>query len=108
MANRRILSNLLKHQKLSTGEKFVTWDLGKSMEPHLRHKQFHELAPVKWENCKPGDIVFCRVADRYYTHMVMKRDPDKGVLIANSRGQENGWTKEVFGKVIRIIPQYAE
>jgi SOS-response transcriptional repressor LexA len=47
-----------------------------------------------------GDIVFCRVRGRYIdAHRVTARG-DRGYLIANNRGHENGWTNRVFGKVV--------
>lgn len=39
-----------------------------------------------------GDIVFCKVKGRYYTHLV-KAKGDRGVLIGNNHGRINGWTE---------------
>ena len=39
-----------------------------------------------------GDIVFCKVKGRYYTHLVRAKG-DRGVLIGNNHGKINGWTK---------------
>ncbi|NLR59359.1 S26 family signal peptidase [Chitinophaga polysaccharea] len=48
-----------------------------------------------------GDIVFCKVKGRYIdAHKIIKRDKNKGYLIANNHGFENGWTKIIYGKVI--------
>ncbi len=48
-----------------------------------------------------GDIVFCKVKGRYIdAHKIVKKDPNKGFLIANNHGFENGWTKRIYGKVV--------
>ena len=48
-----------------------------------------------------GDIVFCRVKGRYIdAHKVIKKDSNKGYLIANNHGWENGWTKVIYGRVV--------
>lgn len=48
-----------------------------------------------------GDIVFCKVKGRYIdAHKVIKKDSNKGYLIANNHGFENGWTRIVYGRVI--------
>lgn len=107
MKNLSQIDNLLRHQKLSTGEKLIAWLLDKSMEPHLARKQFHELSPTTWGNCRPGDIVFCRIGDMYFTRLVIRKDPEKGLLVVNGRGLEKAWTREAFGKVTKIINKYA-
>jgi hypothetical protein len=48
-----------------------------------------------------GDIVFWKVKGRYIdAHKVVKMDTQKGYLIANNHGYENGWTKIIYGRVI--------
>jgi|ERR1044072_5888567 SOS-response transcriptional repressor LexA len=48
-----------------------------------------------------GDIVFCKVKGRYIdAHKIVKKDSNKGFLIANNHGYENGWTRIVYGRVI--------
>ena len=92
-----------KVTKLQKGETFVTSEKGNSMCPIIKSKQEHKLAPVKLENVNVGDIVFCRVKGNYYTHLVKAKNDDKGCLIGNNRGGINGWTKQIFGKVIEIL-----
>ena len=91
-----------KVDKLSKGETFVTSERGNSMTPIIASGQDHRLAPVKLENVKVGDIVFCKVRGRYYTHLV-KAIGEKGCLIGNNKGRVNGWTKQIYGKVIEIL-----
>ena len=50
-----------------------------------------------------GDIVFCRCRGRIIdAHLITKKDQNKGYLIANNHGYENGWTKKIFGRVVEI------
>lgn len=50
-----------------------------------------------------GDVVFCKIKGRFIdAHKVIKKDVEKGYLIANNHGYENGWTKKIYAKVIKI------
>ena len=91
-----------KEEKLKRGETFITSEKGNSMSPIIKSGQEHKLAPVKLEDVKVGDIVFCKVKGRYYTHLV-KGKGIRGLLIGNNKGGINGWTKQVFGKVTEIL-----
>ncbi len=93
-----------KIEKLKQGETFVTKEKGNSMIPLIYSNQPHILAPKTWEDCKPGDIVFCKVNGRMFTHLVKARDEQRGLQIGNNKGHINGWTKQVFGIVIEVLP----
>ena len=72
---------------------------GNSMLPILKNGSL--LTFVKAPDYNIGDIVFCKVKGRYIdAHKVVKKDANKGYLIANNHGFENGWTKIIYGKVI--------
>lgn len=74
---------------------------GQSMKPIIESGSL--LTFQKSENYKVGDIVFCKVKGRYIdAHKITKVHPSKGFMIANNHGWENGWTKEIYGKVIHI------
>ena len=92
-----------KLERLQNGETFVTSEKGNSMVPLINSGQDHKLAPAKWEDVEPGNIVYCKVNGRFYTHLVKAKDPKKGVQIGNNKGGINGWTKQVYGKVIEIL-----
>lgn len=93
-----------KQERLESGETIVTSEKGNSMTPLIKSGQKHVLEPVKdIKDIKPGDIVYCRVRGSFYTHLVKAADSKKGVLIGNNHGGINGWTKKVFGKVIKIL-----
>ena len=91
-----------KLEKLQNKEYVITKERGNSMSPLIKSNQKHKLEPVSWTQCKKDDIVYCKVKGRYYTHLVKSKDDEKGLLIGNNRGNINGWTKKVYGRVIEI------
>jgi len=91
-----------KRQKLAAGDTFVTREPGNSMVPIIRHNQKHSLAPCKYDDVCVGDVVFCRVRGSYMTHKVTAVNCKRGVQISNNRGHVNGWTKNVFGRVVEV------
>ena len=92
-----------KLERLKKGETFITSEKGNSMSPKIKSGQSHKLAPVELKDVNVDDIVYCKVRGNYYTHLVKAKSDEKGVLIGNNRGGINGWTKQVFGKVIEIL-----
>jgi len=50
-----------------------------------------------------GDIVFCRVNSRYIdAHKITSKNEQRGYFISNNHGHDNGWTRRIFGKVVKI------
>ena len=92
-----------KVERLLNGESFITSEKGNSMTPIIKSGQNHKLTPVKWEDCEVGDIVYCKVKSKFYTHLVKSKSIERGLLIGNNKGNINGWTKNVYGKVIKIL-----
>ena len=92
-----------KLERLQKGETFITSEKGNSMVPLIKSGQKHKLAPAKWEDCNQGDIVYCKVKGKFYTHLVKARNDDKGLLIGNNKGNINGWTKQIYGKVVEVM-----
>lgn len=92
-----------KLEKLQNGETITTSEKGNSMLPLIKSGQQHILTPITWEECKEGDIVYCKVKGRFYTHLVKGTNPDKGLLIGSNKGSINGWTKQVYGKVTEVL-----
>jgi hypothetical protein len=92
-----------KVEKLLNGETIISKEPGNSMLPILKSKQPVRLAPATWEEVEVGDIVYCKVRGNHYTHLVTGKNDKKGVQISNNRGHVNGWTKNVYGKVIEIL-----
>lgn len=72
---------------------------GSSMLPIL--KSGSQLTFEKASEYKIGDIVFCKVKGHYIdAHKIIKMDAHKGYLIANNHGFENGWTRNIYGRVV--------
>ena len=92
-----------KLEKLQNGETFETSEKGNSMTPILFSGQKHILTPATWESVKVGDAVYCKVHGNYYTHLVKAKNEKRGVQIGNNKGHINGWTKQVYGKVIEVL-----
>ena len=92
-----------KLEKLQNGETFVTSEKGNSMVPLIHSGEEHMLAPITLEEVEVGDIVYCKVRGNFYTHLVKAKNEQKGLLIGNNHGKDNGWTKAVFGKVIEVM-----
>ncbi len=98
-------SNMIhwKEIELGKGKTFQTSEGGNSMSPKIKNKQEHILASIEWKDCNIDDIVFCKVSGKYYTHLVLAKDDKRGLLIGNNKGGINGWTTNIFGKVIKIL-----
>lgn len=72
---------------------------GNSMLPILKSGSL--LTFEKATTYEIGNIVFCKVKGKYIdAHKIIKRDANKGYLIANNHGYENGWTKIIYGRVM--------
>lgn len=91
-----------KLEKLENGETFETSEKGNSMEPRIKSGQKHILIPCTWEEADIGDVVYCKVRGRFYTHLVVAKDDKRGCQIGNNKGKINGWTKKVYGKVTEV------
>lgn len=75
------------------------------MSPLYKSNEKHLITPIKWEDCRVGDVVFCKVRGSCVTHKVYAVDKEKGCLIGNYRGHMNGWTKNVYGKAHKITKE---
>jgi hypothetical protein len=92
-----------KVEKLLAGETIISKEPGNSMTPILQSRQPVEITPCKWEDVEIGDIVYCKVHGNYYTHLVKGKNEKRGVEIGNNHGNINGWTKNVYGKITKIL-----
>jgi len=94
----------LRIEKLKSGATVKYREKGNSMTPIIKSRQPVIAAPIK-DLCDLAKdmIVFCKVKGHYYTHKVYAVDKEKKrVLIGNNHGHINGWTKQVYGKIIAI------
>lgn len=92
-----------KLEKLQAGETVTTSEKGNSMVPLIRSGQEHVVEPATWESVEVGDIVYCKCRGNYFTHLVTAKNDDKGCQISNNHGHVNGWTKQVYGKVVKVL-----
>ena len=97
-----------KLERLNAGEDLITSEKGHSMSPVIKSGQQHKLTPVRdWKKeVSVGDIVYCKVKGRFYTHFVKAKNDKKGCQIGNNHGGINGWTKNIYGKVTEIFYNY--
>jgi hypothetical protein len=93
----------IKAKRLLDGETIISKEPGNSMTPLLKSRQPVKLEPTDLTKVKVGDIVFCKVRGNYYTHLVKAKNDKRGCLIGNNHGHINGWTKNIYGKVIEIL-----
>jgi hypothetical protein len=93
-----------KMEKLLAGETIISKEPGNSMTPLIESRQPVEITPTTWEKVEEGDIVYCKVRGSFYTHLVKAKNDKRGVQIGNNHGHINGWTKNVFGKITKILP----
>lgn len=103
MNNSENIKKMIKASVLASGKTIISKEPGNSMMPLIKSRQPVELIPCTWKDSKVGDIVYCRLGRTYYTHLVKAKNDKRGCLIANNRGHENGWTKNIFGKVTKIL-----
>lgn len=93
-----------KVQQLLQGKAVISREPGHSMEPLIKSRQPVRVHPVRWVDVVKDDIVLCRVRGHYYTHKVLATNMARGVLIGNNHGGVNGWTKQVYGRVLEVLP----
>jgi hypothetical protein len=97
-----MLNKNYKLERLLSGQTFTTSEKGSSMVPLVYSGQEHTLTPATIKDVVVGDIVYCKVHGRMYTHLVKALNGDQGALIGNNRGFNNGWTSQIYGKVIAV------
>lgn len=87
--------------KLLKKEGVVINPRGNSMTPKIESGDRVELIPCDIADVQVDDVVLCRVKGSDYLHLV-KAVGDGEVLIGNNHGKINGWTRKVYGKVVKI------
>jgi len=88
-------------EALERGETVSYRAKGNSMTPIIYSGQKVTLKPVKIENLKKGDAVFCKVKGSCFTHLVTAIKPGQ-VQISNNHGYVNGWTRKVYGILVKV------
>jgi len=74
---------------------------GNSMTPLIKTKSI--LTFKKINDYKVGDVVLSRVKGRWIdAHKITRIDAQGRYLISNNHGWDNGWTKKIFGRVVKV------
>lgn len=90
---------------LRRGETVQVRPPGRSMEPAIVNRALVTIEPLDEETMpEKGEIVFCRVGDRWYVHYVKDVDARRGFLIGNNKGGVNGWVPRahIYGVVTEV------
>ena len=88
-------------EKLRRGEPVEMRPRGNSMTPRIKSGQQVRIVPADLTDVELGDVVLSKVKGVYRLHIVSARK-DGRVQISNAHGHVNGWTKQVFGKVVGV------
>lgn len=89
--------------KLQNNEIVSFCPRGNSMTPLIMSGDLVTLIPKF--SLEEGDIVLCKVKGRQFLHKIYKKSLKNGkycYLIGNNKNFINGWTNQVYGKVIEI------
>ena len=87
-------------EDLENGKNVSLRPKGNSMKPKIYSGDLVTISP-DISDIKKGDIVFCKVNGSHYVHLV-KSEGKGRYLIGNNHGRTNGWTRKVYGRVIKI------
>jgi hypothetical protein len=88
-------------RELQEGKNTTVKPHGNSMAGRVESGSLVTLEPVQISELQLNDIVLCKVKGNQYLHLVKAMQEDR-VLIGNNRGGINGWTRNVYGRAIKI------
>lgn len=89
-------------QELQAGRSVTHKPHGNSMTPRIKSGDRIEISPCEPRDIQTGDIVLAKVKGHYYVHLVTRTSLDGRFMISNNHGHDNGWTRQVYGKVTKI------
>lgn len=89
-------------QELAQGNTVAHKPRGNSMTPLIKSGQRIEISPCHSSDIQTGDIVLAKVKGHYYIHLVTRTSLDGRFMISNNHGHDNGWTRQVYGRVTKI------
>lgn len=96
--------NALIAEQLGRGETVSYRAHGNSMVPIVKTGQKVTVEPIKLDAVQEGDAVFCKVKGSFYLHLVTGKRQDGAVQISNNKSHVNGWTRRVYGKLVKVEP----
>jgi phage repressor protein C with HTH and peptisase S24 domain len=86
---------------LNEGKDWTMTAHGNSMMPRI--KSGSDLTFRKTNDYRVGDVVLSKVNSKWIgAHKITKIDSEGRYMISNNKGHNNGWTKNVFGRVIAV------
>jgi phage repressor protein C with HTH and peptisase S24 domain len=75
---------------------------GNSMTPIITSGQRIEISPCEPSDIQTGDVVLAKVKGRCMIHKVTRISMDGRFMISNNHGHDNGWSRQIYGKVTKI------
>ena len=73
----------------------------KSMGPNIEEGVLVTVVPINFNQLQVGDYVLCKIERTHYLRRIRLIYKDQ-IQVGDNRNQINGWTKIVYGKVIKI------
>lgn len=89
-------------RELGAGRNVTLHPKGNSMTPRIESGQRIVLSPASLSEIAKGDVVLAKVKGRYMIHLVTTVGDDGRVMISNNHGHDNGWSRQIFGRVTEI------
>ena len=90
-------------EALKRGETVKFRPRGNSMTGRVESGQLVTVEPVNLEDVRVDDVVLCKVKGNEYLHLVGAVDSGR-VQIQNNKGFVNGWTRFVYGRLVKVEP----
>lgn len=87
-------------EQLKEGKEVSFRPSGNSMNPKIKSGDLVTVSP-DISDLKKGDIVLCKVKGNQYLHLITGID-GKRYQISNNKGRVNGWTQQIYGKLIKV------
>ena len=89
-------------QQLQSGIPVEFRPRGKSMTGKIEDGNLVRVVPIESDSdITEGTIVLCKVNGNYYLHLIGAKKDDR-FMIQNNHGFQNGWTKQIYGRVISV------
>lgn len=92
-----------KYERLKENLETQGWgkmkSFGNSMLPKLDNPSLNTF--IKQDDYEIDDIVFCKVKGYIDCHLITQKNKSKGYMISNNHNHQNGWTHQIFGRVVK-------
>ena len=85
-----------KYERLQNDLETQGWGkmkcFGNSMLPKLDNPTMNTY--ITQDSYEVGDIVFCKVRGYIDSHLITQKNEQRGYMISNNHGHQNGWSKK--------------